>query len=255
MRKTITFEKDMMVAAHRGDCYYHFENTMEAFEAAIAAGADMVEIDVHLTKDNVLVLMHDHTLDRTTDASGLISEKTYEELCSVNAGLKTHPLPIPTLEELLQLCSEKNILLNLEIKEYYKEGNEEKCHLCIDECEKLIRKYHMEDKMVFNSFDAHVLEYIDEKFSGKYLLHGYYPYDIMSNVKRNPDEYLYCACVFGNNKEHFEYLQSKGIEPWIGAGVTQPDRMKENYLCGAKLITTNNPTGCIEQLKKIGARS
>lgn len=251
----ITFDDKMMVAAHRGDCYNYYENTMEAFEAAIDSGVEMIETDVHLTKDNVLVLIHDHTVDRTTDGKGLVSDYTYEELLKLNAGRSEDPQKIPTFEEMLKLLAEKNILLNLEIKEYYTEGNEERCDYCIDECVKLIEKYNYAEKMVFNSFDAHVLEYVDEKYNGKYLLHGFYPYYIMKNVKRNPDEYLYCACIFEDGKkEHYEYLQSKGIEPWIGASVTQEGHLKECFEMGAKLITTNFPENCIQKLEKVGAR-
>lgn len=251
----ITFENKMMVAGHRGDCYNYYENTMEAFRVAIEGGAEMIETDVRLTKDNVLVLIHDEKVDRTTDGTGFVKEMTYEELQKLNAGSKYHKLQIPTLEELLQLLCEKDILLNLEIKEYYTEGNKDRCHYCIEECEKLIRKYHLEEKMVFNSFDAHVLEYVDEKYEGKYMLHGFYPYSIMSNVDRNPDEYLYCACIFADkNKNHFDYLLQRGIEPWVGAGVTKELHLKECYEYGAKLITTNFPEDCIKKLEKVGAR-
>lgn len=251
----LTFENKMMVAGHRGDCYNWPENTMEGYRAAIEAGADMVEIDVHVTKDWQLVLMHDDKVDRTTDSHGLIREKTFAEMRALNAGERTNPMQVPTLEELLQLLSEKNVLLNLEIKEYYSEENVERCHFCIDECVKLIEKYDYADKMVFNSFDAHVLQYIADKYPGKYMLHGFYPYDIMRNVDRNPDEYLYCACIFDDrNKVHYDYLLSKGIEPWIGAGVTRQTHMKECFDMGAKLITTNNVKDCIRKLEEAGCR-
>ena len=250
-----TLEDKMMVAGHRGDRYNVHENTMKAFEAAIDAGAEMIETDVHLTSDDVLVLIHDHTVDRTTDGTGLVKEMTFEELQKLNAGDKEEVLRVPTLEELLQLLAERNVLLNLEIKEYYQEGNEEKCHRCIDECVKLVEKYNFADKMVFNSFDAHVLEYIDEKYPGRYLLHGFYPYSVMFNVKRNPDEYLYCACISDcRKKELYDYLKSRNIEPWIGASVTKEPLLKQSFEMGAKLITTDFPADCIRKLERAGAR-
>ena len=252
--KTLTFKDKMMVAGHRGDCYNCFENTMKAFECAINDGADMIETDVRLTKDGVLVLMHDDKVDRTSNGSGLVCEKTYEELLQLNVGGKTEPAVIPTLEELLQLLSERNILLNLEVKEYYTPGNEARCVECIEKCIALIEKYDFHEKMVFNSFDAYVLEYIAEKYPDRYLLHGFYPYSIMQNVKRNPDEYLYCACLFSMNPANYRYLQSKNIEPWIGAGVTIESRLKECFDMGAKLITTNFPADAIKKLERIGAR-
>ena len=252
--RTLTRANQMMVAGHRGDCYNYYENTMKAFEAAIAAGADMIETDVHLTKDGVLILMHDEKVDRTSNGIGFIKDMSYETLLKLNVGGKTEPAAIPTLEDLLQLLSKHNILLNLEIKEYYTPGNEARCEECIEKCVKLIEKYNFADKMVFNSFDAYVLEYIDKKYPGRYLLHGFYPYSIMSNVKRNPDEYLYCACVFDMNPENYQYLCSKNIEPWIGTGVTNESKLKECFDMGTRLITTNFPADCIGKLERIGAR-
>ena len=255
---TLTKENKMMVAGHQGDCYNCFANTMSAFKAAIEAGADMIETDVHITKDGKLILMHDDTVDRTTDGTGAIADKTYEELCRLNAGGKYAPEKIPTLEELLILLKETKVTLNLEIKEYYSEENPasaDKCHKCIDLCVEMIEKYDFADQMLFNSADAHVLEYIDEKYNGKYLLHGFYPYSIMRNVKRNPDEYLYCACVYQDrDPKNYEYLLERGIEPWIGAGVTRKAHLQECFELGARLITTNFPADCIRKLEEIGAR-
>lgn len=253
--KSLTHKNTMLIAGHRGDSYNYYENTMEAFRAAVESGADMIETDVRLSKDGKLVLMHDAKVDRTTDGSGPVSEKTFEELRGLNAGGKKHFLQIPTLEELLVYLHEKQILLNLEIKEYYSEENVERCHQCIDLCVELIEKYGYADKMVFNSFDAHVLEYIEEQYGGKYLLHGFYPYTNMKNITRNPDEYLYCACIFEDrNTAHYQYLIERGIEPWIGAGVTRKGHLQECYTLGARLITTNFPGDCMQKLKAIGAR-
>ncbi|MBR2949241.1 MAG: hypothetical protein IKC46_05195 [Lachnospiraceae bacterium] len=251
----LTWENKMMVAGHRGDCYNWPENTMEGFRAAIEAGADMIETDVRLTKDNVLILMHDDKVDRTADGSGFVKEKTFAEMRRLNVGERSNPMQVPTLEELLVLLKEKDVLLNLEIKEYYSAENVDRCHLCIDECVKLIEKYDFSKKMLFNSFDAHVLEYIHKKYGGRYLLHGFYPYSIMHNVEGNPDEYLYCACIFDDrNKLLYEELNAKGIEPWIGAGVTRKTHLKECFEMGAKLVTTNNTADCIAKLDGVGAR-
>lgn len=251
----LNYKNKMTVAAHRGDSYNCYENTMEAYKMGVENGADMLEIDVRLTKDKVLVLHHDEAVDRTTDGTGLVCEKTYEELCKLNAGDKNMPLKIPTLEEFFEFLKDTNVMLNLEIKEYYKEGNIENCHYCIDESVKMVEKYGYADKMIFNSFDAHVLEYIDEKYNGKYMLHGYYPYSIMKNVKRNPDEYLYCACIFDDkNKANYDYLISKNIEPWVGAKVTTKEHLKLCYELGANLVTTNNPKDAIEKLSQENLR-
>lgn len=251
---TLTQKGRMMVAAHRGDSYNCYENTMRAFEQAIRDGADMIETDVRLTRDGVPVLIHDDTVDRTTDGSGLVRDMTYAEIAALNAGGISAPETVPTLEMLLQLLSHHHVQLNLEVKEYCVPGNENRCTECIEKCVALVEQYGLAEHMVFNSFDAFVLEYLDEHYPGRYLLHGFYPYSIMHHVRRNPDEYLYCACVFSTDRQEYAYLESRGIEPWIGAGVTIESKLKDCFSMGARLVTTNFPANCIQKLKRIGAR-
>ena len=250
----LSFPHPMMVAGHRGDSYNCFENTMAAFAMAEAAGADMIETDVRLTKDNVLILLHDDTVNRTTNGAGRAADLTYAELKELNAGNPLRPLQIPTLDEFLTWIKGTDLMLNLEFKEYYKPGNEDRCHLCIDEAIKLCKKHGMIKRMIFNSFDAHVLEYIHEMHP-TYLLHGFYPYNIMFNVEGNPDEYLYCACLGDpRRKEQYDYLLERGIEPWIGASVTTQDALALCLSFGGRLITTNNPADTIQKLKNVGGR-
>ena len=245
----------MWVTCHRGDCYNHKENTMPSYVSAVASGADMMETDVRLTADGVPVLIHDETVDRTTDGTGLVKDMTFDRLRTLNAGEKLEPAVIPTLEELLELLAPTRMLLNLEIKEYWYEGNEERCHACVDASLALVEKYGMADRIVVNSFDAHVLEYVYKKWEGRYLLHGYYPYDIMSNVEQNPDDYLYCACIFDDrNPVHYAYLREKGIEPWVGAGVLRSAHLRECAENGAVMVCSNYPADTVEKLKDLGLR-
>ena len=247
----LTFDNRMAVAAHRGDSYNYYENTLTAFKMAIDSGCDMIETDIHLSKDGELVLIHDDRVDRTTNASGLVREMTFDELRALNAGDSLSYEQIPTLDELMQLAAQSGITLNLEIKEYYNEGNEQRCIDCIEKTISAVEKYKMGDRILINSFDAWVLEYVYKKYGKMYLLHGFYPYSIMGNVGLNPDEYLYCACIFDNeNKALYDYLIEKGIEPWIGASVTQKSKLDICLKNGARLITTNNPTDIIAKLKE-----
>lgn len=103
--------------AHRGVMALQPENTMSAFRLALDTGADGIETDVHLTKDGELVLIHDETLERTTDGSGLVSSYTLDELRRFNAGVRSSQQEvIPTLQELLELVRGESIQLNLEVK-------------------------------------------------------------------------------------------------------------------------------------------
>lgn len=248
---TLTFKDKMAVAAHRGDSYNYYENTMTAFEKAIEAGADMIETDIHLTKDGYLVLIHDDNVDRTTNGKGRVDEMTFSALMELNAGDTAAREKIPTLDSLSALAREKGVTLNLEIKEYWSRENEARCIKCIENTLAMVEKYQMGDKIVINSFDAWVLEYVYKKYGKKYLLHGFYPYWEMNNVSINPDEYLYCACIFDNeNKSNYDYLINKGIEPWVGASVTQYSKLDICLKYGAKLITTNNPSDVLKKLKR-----
>jgi glycerophosphoryl diester phosphodiesterase len=101
-----------LVVAHRGASAQAPENTMEAYRLAVEAGADAIELDVHLTQDGQMALIHDDTIDRTTDGSGSVSAFTLEQLQRYDLGTRfTAPdgsqpyagksLHIPTLEEVL----------------------------------------------------------------------------------------------------------------------------------------------------------
>lgn len=212
----------------------------------------MIETDVHLSKDGVAVLMHDHTVDRTTDATGLVADMTVDEIRLLNAGDKENPEQVPLFEEFLSYAAENGIIVNIEIKEYYSTENETRCIKCIEDILSLVEKYNMAENIIINSFDAWILEYTYKKYGKKYKLHGFYPYNAMSNVAINPDKYLYCACVYEDqNKDNYDYLIKRNIEPWIGAGVTQQSRLAICLKYGAKLITTNNPLDIVNKLERI----
>ena len=108
--------KKVLVASHRGDWRNYAENTIEGIEGAIAMGVDIVEMDLHKTKDGQIILMHDPTVNRTTTGKGNISDFTLEEIknmkvkngCAIRTKYK-----VPTLEEALLACKGK-IMVNLD---------------------------------------------------------------------------------------------------------------------------------------------
>ncbi|MBO10139.1 MAG: hypothetical protein CMJ68_05195 [Planctomycetaceae bacterium] len=108
------------ICAHRGASDTHPENTIEAFREAIRLGAHMIEFDVALSKDGQLVLLHDSTLDRTTNGTGPVSAMTLKQLKGLDAGSFKHKrfagAKIPTLDEALAMMPE-NIWLNVHLKE------------------------------------------------------------------------------------------------------------------------------------------
>ena len=108
------------IIGHRGAAHYAPENTIESIHTAADMGIEWVELDVKLTKDNVPIIFHDDTLDRTTNGTGPVAEKTYEEIKELDAGSWFGETfigaKIPTLEEAVDALLERNIGLNLEIK-------------------------------------------------------------------------------------------------------------------------------------------
>ena len=113
------------LCAHRGAMVTHPENTLAAFEEAIRLGAQMIELDVRLTKDQELVILHDATVDRTTNGSGSIGDLTLAKVKNLDAGSWKSPKfkdeKIPTLAEALAVMPE-NIWLNIHLKGDYDLG-------------------------------------------------------------------------------------------------------------------------------------
>lgn len=102
----------VLVIAHRGASAYEPENTLRSIKRALNLGADMVEIDVRTTKDGHIVVIHDATVDRTTNGRGYVKDMTLEELKKLDAGLGER---IPTLQEVISLVKGR-VGLVIEIK-------------------------------------------------------------------------------------------------------------------------------------------
>lgn len=108
------------IIAHRGFSASAPENTLVALEAGIEAGADAVEFDLHSTEDGIPVLLHDSTLDRTTDGSGPVHRRTFDEISGLDAGGWFDPAfagePVPSLESVLTATGDRVARFYAEIK-------------------------------------------------------------------------------------------------------------------------------------------
>lgn len=108
------------VLAHRGGGALAPENTIAAIEVAHARGFRAIEFDVRLARDGVPVVIHDATLERTTDGTGPVAERSAAELARLDAGRRHDPrfagVPVPTLEEVIRHCRARGIWANIEIK-------------------------------------------------------------------------------------------------------------------------------------------
>lgn len=143
----------MKIIAHRGFSGVYPENTMLAFRKAIEIGADGIELDVHLSKDGQVMIIHDEALKRTTGLDGVISDYTRAELEKISAGKTKNDefgfTPIPSLEEYLAFMAEhRDKITNIELKTapvYYPEIEEKTLEL--------VRKFDLEKNIIYSSFN------------------------------------------------------------------------------------------------------
>ncbi|WP_291255486.1 glycerophosphodiester phosphodiesterase [Fusobacterium sp.] len=233
------------IFAHRGFSSKYPENTMLAFKKAIEIGVDGIELDVQLTKDGVPVIIHDETLERTTDGQGNIIDFTYDEISKLDASYKFKNLnivnKIPTLNEYFDFVKDYNIVTNLELKtsviEYF--GIEEKVF-------ELIKKYKLENNIIISSFNHYsVLRFkklapnikcgflteswlIDAgKYTQKNRVECYHPYfknltpEVIKELKSSNIEINTWTV---NKKRDMEYLIKQNIDVII---TNHPDLLKD----------------------------
>lgn len=142
----------MKIIAHRGWSGKYPENTMLSFKKAVEIGIDGIELDVHLSKDGEVMIMHDEALSRTTGMTGVISDYTRSELERISAGKTKNDefgfTSIPSLEEYLDFVSKTDVFTNIEIKTLptYYPGIEEKTLA-------LVERFSYIDRVVFSSFN------------------------------------------------------------------------------------------------------
>lgn len=136
---------------HRGAKGFEPENTLVSFERAIEMGADGIELDVHLSLDGHLIVIHDETIDRTTDGKGIVNQLTLEKLKSFRIN---ENLEIPTLEEVLDLVNQR-CFVNIELK------NHETAEKVVQVIEKYISdKNWNHAHFITSSFDWNALQQV-----------------------------------------------------------------------------------------------
>ncbi|MCX8524600.1 glycerophosphodiester phosphodiesterase family protein [Chryseobacterium formosus] len=252
----------IMVVAHRGDWREAPENSVWAIKKAIEKGVDMAEIDLAMTKDSILILMHDNTIDRTTTGKGKPSDFTLEEIKKLNLrdglGVETQ-MKVPTLEEILILSNGK-ILLNLDkgfdyIKQVYP----------------MVKKRNMLDQILFKGHESYA------EFNRKYGdikkdIH-YMPIIKLGNKEdlKNISEYLKNYKVYGfeftigiteDNLIDFKKLKENKVKIWVNSlwphhnAGNNDDKVLDNsnvydwYLQkGVNIIQTDRPKELINFLK------
>ncbi len=139
------------IFAHRGSCAYAPENTIAAFKLALDQHADGIELDAKLSADGLVMVMHDDTVNRTTNGSGRVNSLTLAELKKLDVGSKFPPLvnseKIPTLAEVFETVGRK-IFINIELTNYSSPIDD-----LPDKVISLVKKYGLETSVMLSSFN------------------------------------------------------------------------------------------------------
>ena len=257
-----------LIIAHQGGDGVWPGDTMYAFENAVEIGADVLEMDAHITKDSQIVLMHDEKVDRTTDGTGPIEDLTLPELKQLDAayqwsndGGMTFPyrgqgIEVPTLDELFQKFPQMRYVIEIKLTQ-----NPIDKPLC-----DLIRKYSMQDKVVIASFHDEAMQNFRKtcpevatsasrgevtKFVllSKVFLSGLVAPQYQSiQPPYDPKESRNIPIM---TKRFIREAHAKNIavEPWT---VDNPQLMKQYIEWGVDGIMTDRPDIMIDVLKELG---
>lgn len=228
------------IFAHRGASGYAPENTLEAFRLAMEQGADGMELDVHLTKDGEVVVIHDETLDRTSNGHGNVRDYTLEELKKFsfhNHMEKYQGVQIPTLKEALNLVKNSRIKVNIELKTgiYWYEGIEEKT---MD----IVKTMGMEDRVIYSSFNHYSIQKVLEQNSDAETAY------LFSDVPLNMEKYAKDTGVKGLHPAVYHLKMADFLETYMKSGlkvrvwtVNNKEDMKMFIDAGVDAIITNYP--------------
>lgn len=210
----------MKIYSHRGESKYAPENTLKAFYLADILKVDGIECDIRKTKDDVIVVIHDMTVNRTSDGFGFIKDINYHDLLKYNFGRKNDFEKIITLEEYLDYFSKKNMMLFIEIKE---DGYEK-------DIINIIKRYK-NDNITLISFDYHAL--INIRKITKSIKTGWivfnYNKGINSKAKEISIDNIICPSI-RLTKEKVDEMKKNNfiVTAWSLINIKELDKLKSN---------------------------
>ena len=232
------------ICGHRGAAKYKPENTISGFEWCVKNNINWSECDVQLTDENIALIIHDQTLDRTSNSNGMVQKVKLDELESINVGTvnsnDTFFQKIPTLEELLNFCKKSNLNLNIEMKFYEPVKNNYRRKL-VEKVLKTIKNTKTENKVLISSFDIISLKILRESSLGIPLgaLFGHLPTDWEKQI-----ENLNIATIHLNFKTVTVYqikeIIKKKIKPFVYT-CNEPSKIKSLWNAGLEGVITDDP--------------
>ncbi len=230
----------MEIYAHRGYSGNYPENTMLAFEKAVEVGVFGIELDVQLSKDGVPFIIHDETLERTTNGVGFVKDHTAAELLELSINSiynKERSLKIPTFEEYLDYIKDKNVVTNIELKTsvFYYPGIEKAVI-------ELVQKYDLCDMVNYSSFNHETLQRvkeIDKNCKTGFLVVSNI-IDVECYLSRNDAYSLNAVYTYYLDKSNVARLHDKGIKAfaWTVNSLEEMSVLAEN---GVDVVITNYP--------------
>jgi glycerophosphoryl diester phosphodiesterase len=230
------------VVGHRGAMGHCPENTLVSFERALELGADWIELDIHVSRDGALVVIHDEAVDRTTNGHGLVRDRTLAELKTLDAGAwfgaAYAGLRIPTLHEVLEWARRRNTIVDIEIKNgpVRYPGIEESLVGALE-------RWDMIDHAIVISFDHPSVRRVEELSSGRVVtgvLYACRPADAGIGLARAAaaDAVLpYCAYVTPEDVAR-AHEAGLSVAPWESSDAAVLRRL---IACGVDAIGTNHP--------------
>jgi glycerophosphoryl diester phosphodiesterase len=229
------------VVGHRGAMGHCPENTMASFQRGLELGADWIELDVHLTRDSELAVIHDETVDRTTDGHGLVKDHTLAELKQLDAGAwfgaKYAGQRIPTLDEVLEWARQHNTVVDIEIKNgpIYYDGIEQAVVTALD-------RTGMTEQVIVISFDhqaAHRVKALDSRVATGVLYFGR-PVDAGVGLARaaNADAVLPNVGFVTPDDVRMAHAAGLAMAPWASS---DPAILRRLLAAGVDGIGTNHP--------------
>ena len=223
--------KSFINYAHRGASTYYPENTMLSFRKGLEMGANGIETDVQITKDGILVLFHDDTLERVTGKSGCIADYTYSQLLDLDVKNGDLFAKIPTFEEFLKEFCNKDITFAIELK----------VKGVAKQTAQMIYKYGVQDKVIITSFQYDAL--LEIKECAPNLRRGYLIFKFDEKTRKEIEDLeLYEICPKGDSvtKEEVEEYHQKGynVRAW---GMSNEKIMIETIEKGVDGMTVNFP--------------
>lgn len=255
--------RTVRVLAHRGACGYAPENTMPAFQMALDMGADGIELDVQMTKDGEIVVIHDETINRTSNGRGWVKDYTLEELRQYNYNYhnivdvwsgETEERPvlypeydqvdIPTMREVLELFAPTGKMINIELKTgvvFY--PIEEKLVA-------LVKEYGMEDRVIYSSFNhssiTKILSIDPNAHTGFLYADG--TLDMPEYAKKHGVEALHPALYNVQYPGYVEACMKNGIDINVWT-VNSPEHLMMAKQAHVTTVITNYPDLALEILE------